>query len=167
MPSRSVTPRIWADAGWLKCKTPYLEAFNDALKTEIDWKLRQWNRQEKLWLIDPSCLDELVAVTRKYFPNVQVGDQPGPATGPRNRAETGREPRQEARQRPSAVRDDGTYQTVASLLRSASTDALKRVYWALAADFHPDRGGDGDMLRRLNVAWDKIQMERGLRKPIR
>jgi hypothetical protein len=162
---KEVTPRIWAENGWIHCKVPFdskiSPAFVVELKNEINWKFRQYRKADNSWLVDPSCLEDLVRIARKYFPKIHViggrewTDPPDPSP------ETGRKSRQDAPKSRRIVQETGTYQVIAELLRSASIDTLKRVYRALAADFHPDRGGDEDMLRRLNVAWDKIQQERG------
>lgn len=158
MPAKSVTPRIWVENGWLKCKTPYDETvtprFAAELKSVINWKLRQWSPSEKVWLVDPSCLDELLEIARRHFPKTVVMRETG--------AETAQSAPQEPRKRRQEQPDDGTYQTMANLLRVASTDALKRVYRALAADLHTDHGGDVETMKRLNVAWDRIRKERGV-----
>ena len=159
MAIKNVSPRIWVENGWLKCKTPHNETvtprFAAALKAAINWKLRQWSPSEKVWMVDPSCLDELLDIAKKFFPDVIVMRETD-AENARSAPQESWKPRQEQP-------DDGTYQTIANLLRVASTDALKRIYRALAADLHTDHGGDMETMKRLNVAWDRIRKERGIR----
>jgi curved DNA-binding protein CbpA len=38
---------------------------------------------------------------------------------------------------------------------------MKAVYKAWAVNHHPDKGGDSETFKRINVAWDKIKEERG------
>jgi len=152
MPTRKdrVTPRIWAENGWIKCKVPYSPNYVADLKATISWKLRQWSPSEKVWMVDPSCLDEAIEVAKRHFPNTVIMNGSPDATAAAGPVE--RDPL-----------EDGTYGTMANLLRAASNDGVKRVYKALAADLHPDRGGDSDTMRRLNTAWDRIRMERGMK----
>jgi len=142
------TSRIWAENGWIKFESPYdkelTPLFIEELKQRIFWKRRQWSPSEKVWMVDPSELDTLVEVARKYFSFLSVDG----AKDNSNASHT------------CNIEDDGMYETISNLLRSASTDSLKRIYRILAVDFHPDRGGDGDTMRRLNTAWDKILLSR-------
>lgn len=151
---KAETPKIWAESGWIKFRAAYdlivTPLFAEELKHKVFWKLRQWSPSDKLWMVDPSVLDDLIEIARKHFPDVVVMNG-GSKTSTRGQG---------------AVQDpleDGAYGTVANLLRAASTASLKRIYLVLAGDLHPDRGGDGDTMRRLNTAWDKIRSERGVR----
>lgn len=150
---KSETPRIWAESGWIKFKAAYdsivTPLFAEELKHRVFWKLRQWSPSDKVWMVDPSALDDLIEIAKKHFPGVVVMNGQKTATQSQGAAQDPFE--------------DGTYGTVANLLRAASTASLKRIYLILAGDLHPDRGGDGDTMRRLNIAWDKIRSERGVR----
>ncbi len=153
MPKHKVTPRIWAADGWIKCKTPYDEArtplFASKLKAAINWKLRQWSPSERVWLVDPSCLDTLKKLAKEYFPDVIMMNGTPDAAASGGMA--------------SDPVEASTYGMMANVLRAASSEALKKVYKTLAVDLHPDHGGDNDTMRRLNTAWDRIKVERGIR----
>ena len=146
---RRVTPRIWAENGWIKCVVPYEENFVGELKEKIDWRLRSWSPSEHAWMVDPAVLDDLMEIAQRYFPTIAVVDQ--------------HQQQQQSVESTAERLEDGTYGTMANILRVASTDTLKRLYKNLAVDLHPDRGGDKDTMRLLNVAWDRIKMERGIR----
>lgn len=144
---KSSGPVIWAEHGWVKFAAPYAQGvtqeFAKELKERIPVKLRQWSKMERVWLVDPSALDELVRIARRHFPGLHV------ANGSRNDTSGDR-------QRPVVSVDDA-FSTFASLLRKASVGCQAKVYRALAADLHPDHGGDLEVMRRLNVAWDCIK----------
>jgi len=142
-----VTPRIWAENGWIKCVTPYSEEFVNELKGKISWRLRQWSPSERVWMVDPAALDDLMEVAQKFFPSIAVVKNGETSEPPESSVD---------------YLEDGTYGTMANMLRVASVDTLKRLYKNLAMDIHPDRGGDKDTMRLLNIAWDRIKLERGI-----
>jgi len=56
---------------------------------------------------------------------------------------------------------------ISSSARTAETgntppEIMRAVYKAWAVNHHPDKGGDSETFKRINVAWDKIKEERGL-----
>jgi hypothetical protein len=101
-------------------------------------------------MVDPAALDDLMEVAQKFFPTIKVMETPQ---------------QQERRQEPEVVEplEDGTYGTIANLLRASSTETLKKLFRLMAVDLHPDRGGDVETMKKLNTAWDRIRMERGIR----
>lgn len=150
---------IWAENGWVKVRAPYDERFTplfvEELKSNINWKLRQWNASEKVWMVDPSALDTLIDVAKKYYSQVTVLN--------------GKDMGQEERYDPFRARNigqikgNGEYSVIAELLKAASMECLKKVYKAMVVEFHPDHGGDPDTMKRLNTVWDKICQQRGER----
>ena len=46
--------------------------------------------------------------------------------------------------------------------RNTPTEIIRAVYKAWAINHHPDRGGDSETFKRINVAYDQIKKERGL-----
>lgn len=144
-----VTPRVWAENGWIKCITPYSEDFVEELKARINWRLRQWSPSERVWMVDPAALDDLMEIAQKYFPTISVVQNP--------------QPQQQSMEPPAEVLEDGTYGTIANLLRASSTETLKKLFRMMAVDLHPDRGGDVETMKLLNTAWDRIRLERGIR----
>lgn len=139
-------PLVWAENGWVKCKVPYdpdiTPIFVQELKDSIDWRLRQWSSSEKLWMIDPSQWSEIVRVARKYFKNVDVNEQ---------------ESKEKDKEGSKSSFNENPYTTIANMLRVSSAETLSKVYRILVADLHPDKGGDVETMKRLNIAWDKIK----------
>ena len=45
--------------------------------------------------------------------------------------------------------------------RNTPPEIMKAVYKAWAVNHHPDKGGDSETFKRINVAWDQIKEERG------
>lgn len=151
---------IWAENGWIKIRAPYSEQvtplFVEELKSNINWKLRQWSASEKVWMVDPSALDTLVEIAKKYYAQVTVLN---------NSKDTGQEEGYDQfRFRGNkASKGNGEYTVMAELLQAASMECLKKVYKVMVVEFHPDRGGDPDTMKRLNTIWDKICQQRGER----
>ena len=52
--------------------------------------------------------------------------------------------------------------TVLGVHKSTPSEIIKAVYKAWAVNHHPDKGGDADTFKRINVAYDQIKKERGL-----
>jgi len=147
----NVTPQGWVENGWAKCRLPYSEDFVAELKEKIDWRLRSWSPSERVWMVDPSVMGVAEEVALKYFPDfVWLKTSPNAA-------------RTSVPEPPAERLEDGTYGTLANLLRVSSSDTLKRLFKNLAVDLHPDRGGDIETMKLLNTAWDRIRLERGIR----
>lgn len=124
---------------WIHVRTPYHPKFIEALKTEIPWSSRKWSKEEKVWLVDPAYLDELITVCEPFF-DVSVLE-PEPEVVVMLPADAGGDP----------------YST---MLRLASPDLCKKIYRLIAAELHPDRGGDASKMTDLNLAWEAIQKSR-------
>lgn len=73
------------------------------------------------------------------------------------RGERVEEPR---RPQPPASELDMCYRLL-GLSASASWDEIERAYRQKAKLHHPDRGGDGDTMRALNEAYERLKRARG------
>ena len=51
---------------------------------------------------------------------------------------------------------------VMGIHRNTPPEIMRAVYKAWAVNHHPDKGGDSETFKRINVAWDKIKEEQGL-----
>ena len=58
----------------------------------------------------------------------------------------------------SNVARDEDYETL-GISKYASFEVAKDAYRALSLKHHPDRTGDSEMMKRINVAWDRIKKE--------
>lgn len=62
---------------WISIKTPYNYDFVQALKNEIHYTDRKWNRDARLWMVTGAEADNAIAVAAEYF---EVRDQRGMST---------------------------------------------------------------------------------------
>jgi len=132
---------IWADGTWIHVRTPFDRDFVAALKNRLPYGARKWDPDQKVWLVDPSYDQELLAVLEVYFGEVNVIEKEQP----------------QIMAQLSAGDDPYTM-----LVRLASDETLKKLYRMVALDVHPDRGGSADSMAQANLAWDAIKKERGL-----
>ena len=76
---------IWFDegTGTLRLRTPYIAEFVEALKSDIriPYKDRRWNKELKLWEIEPEHLDATLDIMGEFFDVVEsaVGSTEGDA----------------------------------------------------------------------------------------
>jgi hypothetical protein len=128
---------LWADAGWIHIRSPFVREYVDALKGEIDRSYRRWNPVEKTWSVDVSQLELLIEISERFF-TVKIIEQEVPMS-----AAVGGDPYSE-------------------LLSGLSDDVLKKIYRLIVLECHPDRTGDGKLLSQANVAWEKIRKARSM-----
>lgn len=48
-------------------QTPYDPQFLTALKSEIDYQARKWDREEKVWLVDETEAEKAIEITKRFF----------------------------------------------------------------------------------------------------
>jgi len=63
--------------------------------------------------------------------------------------------------RPDDSNPDDPY-VIMGIHRNTPPEIMKAVYKAWAVNHHPDRGGDSETFKRINVAWGKIKADQGL-----
>jgi hypothetical protein len=128
---------LFVKGEWIHVRTPYHEAFINALKAEIPHAYRKWGPTiglDKVWLVDPSHIDDLVFVCERFFEVNVVDTQPEVVA--------------------IATPTGDAY---GRMLRLASPAIVKKVYRLIAQEIHPDRGGDPAKMTELNLAWDEIR----------
>lgn len=123
--------------GWFKIVSPYHHDFVEALKTVIPPSMRVWNGGDKSWEVRDSYLTDIISLLQAFFDEVEQ-DLTTP-TDP-----------------------NGTYPEL-FLLATAPDELVKAAYKCLAVLYHPDRGGDPIKMSALNVCYDKIKRERGIK----
>lgn len=133
---------IWAEGGWAVIHTPFDRQFIDALKNAIPRDYRVWDQGGKVWKVDINYLEDLIAVAEIFFEVSLVQEE---------------EP--QARQLSPGSGQDSPYH---DLFQSLPTEALIRAYKAAIPHIHPDRGGSEEIMKKVNVAWDRIKKERGI-----
>ena len=130
---------LWLKDGWIFVRTPYNPDFVSELKSKISASHRKWDPVEKLWKVDPSQDDLLVAIVTKFYGEPTVLEDKEVVT--------------------IALTDGDPY---GALLRLAPDDVLKKVFRLIATSLHPDKGGPADKMTSANQAWKAIKADRGL-----
>jgi len=109
--------------------TPYNVDFVDDLKSSLPGHHRMWDKGAGHWLVNEAYLEDLVNVCRKYFNEVVTDLGEEEVT-------------------------EGMY---GELLRACPPANQDKLYAALAFAFHPDRGGDTEIMKQINLAHQNIK----------
>lgn len=120
---------IWA-------KTPYIKGFVADLKEVIPKEYRQWDPEERVWVISYVYEEELFNICSNHFERVvKYGER-----------------------RYTAIQPSPAYGTL-HLLPSAPKEVIVATYRVLSKLYHPDVSNKPDAEKRMkeiNVAFDKI-----------
>jgi hypothetical protein len=132
----------WAlDSGRLPAKEER-EAFYFFLKADCNG---EFSPEAKVWLIPENKYDELVKLVRLNYSEVLLEERPPDRPPPILNKRAGE---------PAILvfaRLTGS--------RPSTLEEAKKLYRIAAVRLHPDRGGDGDQMAQLNVAWAEVQSE--------
>lgn len=129
------TATVWIDPDtrMIGVRTPYDPGIVSSLKVMIPSSLRRWDGARKIWLIDQSMMAKLEEILAKLGYSVEDGTLPPERATPSDK---------------SPFHD---------LLCDVPFGTLQKVYRVLAMECHPDRGGNPEVMARINVAWRQIQ----------
>mgnify|MGYP001609834074 CR=1 FL=1 len=123
---------------WLRVYFDYDPDLIEDLKDTIPKRARRWDPEDRCWLILPSqkrALTHLLAehghTVKSFERNAPAGGTPRPSPSP-------------------------NFDPIEALLREIPTEMRAKVYRQLAIALHPDNGGDTELMKRLNVIWDKL-----------
>lgn len=132
---------IWRDGAWLYIRSPFNKNFVSDIKWQIHPSYRGWDKEKKLWTIDPSQIDVLVDIAERYYdvhvlPDMREDEAPrepyrfpvGPISSPHE-----------------------------TMLKLAKPRTLRRIYHLIAKDVHPDQGGRHEDMVALNEAWEYLK----------
>jgi len=127
----------------------YNRRFSDFMKCGISpLSYRRWVTDRKSWEVHISKLPHVVSVARRFFGYVDYSDLP--------------ENLQinlvmNAYEEPTkAAPVVSTPYEVLHLLPSAPREVVKAAYKALALLHHPDHGGDAELFKEINLAYESI-----------
>ena len=125
------TARIWMDneLGAYRIQTPYNVDFITEFKV-IPSSARTWEPENKLWLFSPEWLDWVKKLCVKHFGDVMMVD--------------------------TVVAND-TADVATKFLTLIGVVHASVAYKRAAAEYHPDRGGDGMKMTELNKAWKELK----------
>ena len=132
--------------GWLKVIAPWIPNvtpdFVDELKSTIQPSHRQWNPDEKFWLINEVYLEDLIIILKRHYNEVTTDliegqSEPDDPDNPDN--------------------SDNLFAKVFEILPDG--DYADKVYYALAQAIHPDHGGNDKLVDELNKAYQRRNNE--------
>lgn len=112
--------------GWLKVVTPYNADFVDELKSNIQPSHRQWDPDNKHWLINDLYLEDLVNMCQRHYDEIETDLKEGD------------------------TEHENLFTQVFEILPE---DSRKNVYRVLALALHPDKGGSEELMKKLNEAF--------------
>ena len=110
----------------------------DEIKAQIPPTYRGYDRELREWTVVGGWADRAVRILRRFGEVELVADE-------------------RADRAPVAIRPrDAEYREL-HLLPSAPPALVRVVYLELAKEAHPDRGGDAEAMRRINLAYEAIR----------
>lgn len=121
---------IWA-------RTPYDASFVSELKERIPKEYRYWDKDERVWVINYSYEEELLALCNEYFEQVAKFGQ---------------------KKYVKAIQSLSAYQTL-HLLPTAPKELIVAAYRVLSKLYHPDVSKEVDAnekMKKINIAFDEI-----------
>jgi hypothetical protein len=120
---------------WLD--TPYNETFVAELKNLIAFPGRKWDKGRRQWWVSASAVVMAESIARRHYDTVEKLDA-APA--------------------PPPMIPHLAYHTL-HLLPSAPAEVAKAAFRAMAMLHHPDKGGDVEIMKRINQAWECLNTE--------
>lgn len=137
-------------------KTPYIPEFVECLKATIPGKNRRWDPDDKVWIVERVCEDELFSLVSDHY-----GDEPewDENVAPGYEAPAPGKPKTSP---PADPPSEGKFPaemawSVLGLVPAVDPDVAKSAYRILSRKFHPDHGGSNEKMARLNTAWEIIK----------
>ncbi len=124
-------------------RTPFNRSFVERLKASVPADYWEWSAATKTWFVVEPYVDHALRVTFAFFSDVRTTDGPTPKA-----------PGSNAQANPSCgCSDDHRALHVCS---DAPREVVDAAYRALAKTHHPDHGGHGDAMQRLNAAFSRL-----------
>ena len=141
---------------------PYSAAFLSDFKAAV--RVRAYDPKTKTWWIQESAVELVERLLAdngiENEPLVQRSEVRG--NGHKRVTDTGPGWKGEPWQRVIASHLNLEAYGLLGVRKDADDAVVRAAYRALAKKHHPDAGGDSEAMKRLNLAWEKIQKERGL-----
>lgn len=136
-------PTVYLEAGrWdgqlmVAVSFPYDTDIVELLKDAVPHRPRRWCRDEKMWLVEPRCADELIVELRAVGCTVH-DHRPGPSSSPRRREPSWAD----------------------HLFRAVGATRVEPVHRALTRGLHPEAAtGDHELMAALNRARDRAAVK--------
>jgi hypothetical protein len=116
---------------WLVISCPYETHFIKSLKTIVDPSQRWWDKEKKVWHVRSAFISEILPLFRKYYDEV------------------------ECRVNVREILATTQVNVFSQLFNRISPQYADRIYKSLAKVVHPDTGGDSDLMKQLNTAYQE------------
>lgn len=116
---------------FLALETPYNKQFLDTFRRSIVPKKRMWDENDKVWYVVRDQFEKLTHMLEEYFDETLLLEFPQ-----------------------QDVSTDAWSKLW--LLSGAPLEVVRAVYKALSMLNHPDRGGDVEKMKDINVAYKEI-----------
>lgn len=115
-------------------RVAYDPAWVASVKAMVPAHAREWDAVEKIWFVDEPFVEAVVRLTRRIFGSCSC---PGASQNSHGEAS---DPWQTLHLRPTAP-----------------VELIEASYRVLARLHHPDRGGSGDAMQRINGAYSALK----------
>lgn len=130
---------------------PYSPEFLADMKRVVDYRFREWKPGKKVWVVKAAVFDKVHELFDQHFPGVELKVAEAAAELIRKKYESGVNYRS-----PKAPVSWGPYKEL-YLDEDAPDCVVNAAYKALARMYHPDLGGDTEIMSRINRAYEAIQ----------
>lgn len=124
--------RIIVDDGEAYVYTPYIESLVYDLR---ELPVRRWDSERRCWIVPEIFVDDVIDILSGYK-DVLSGVQVSGTT-------------RSSKHRPP------DFNWVDELFAELPSQALTRVYRSLAYAFHPDVGGNPEIMKQINLAYER------------
>lgn|SRR5262249_47367 len=121
--------------------TPFLYAYKEALKQTLPSRARRWSSEEQTWLVSPQWCAAALVIAQQFFRVHERG------THDHHQQHTGSAQASPPPRGPHAV---------LHLLPTASLKLVHAAYRLEAMEHHPDHGGDGEVMKEINAAFEAL-----------
>jgi hypothetical protein len=143
MSGRLTAHAVYRWDGTVAVAFPFDRDVVDELKHQIPAPYRAWDPESREWLISLGWAQVAIEILRSAFGHVEL------------------EQFTSRRADPEPIRtSDPTYAEL-HLLPSAPWPVVEAVYRAMARMNHPDKGGDCEQMKRVNLAYESLQRRAG------
>lgn len=128
------TAKLWLDEtkGLLCARFPYKEKVIDEIRQKIPKGKKSWNPDDKIWEFSIETIEVVVEILSNNFENLIDLTQAAP---------------------PALTSSNGTD----PLLSLLDADDINKIHKMLSRKYHPDVGGDGEKMARINQIFSKVK----------
>ncbi len=116
---------------------PFARSLVDRFKIDVPAYARTYVPESKTWLFESAYAARAVGLLTDRFPDAHIENAPSPHV--------------------ATVSDPDSEYLTLFVIPAAPPEVVKAAYRALSKLYHPDRGGDGAAMQRINEAYSQIE----------